>query len=72
MCVECGKLVNCEKTQNRKTKRCESHCPQCDSERIDWDAWQDEDDMRRQPAKCKNCGTEFVEVSLMKYFTTEY
>jgi hypothetical protein len=35
-------------------------------------ARQRQDDMRRQPAKCKNCGTEFVEVSLMKYFTTEY
>lgn len=42
-------------------KQCEYHCPECDSENIDWQAKDIQDNTIYQNLICKDCGCEFSE-----------
>ena len=55
-------------------KKCESLCPKCDSDDIEWGIKDFADDYTflKQPAVCNKCGTRFTEFSDIIYDSTEY
>ena len=42
-------------------KKCENHCPRCNSENIFWDVLEHTGAVIYQPAKCNSCGCQFKE-----------
>lgn len=53
-----------------KEKDCQGHCPECDSENIDYHGSEIHDEMVIYSAECDECKTNFTEEYQLQYNVT--
>lgn len=55
---------------NYKEKDCQGHCPECDSENINWEGSELFDETVIYSAQCDECKTDFTEEYQIQYNVT--